>query len=609
VVTAGLRSVRDQIGPGAVAIAASDGETCETYLQLARFARLVVGTDHLDTPARLDALPAYDACERAFGVPANPASVEDIDATSLVVMIGGDATESHPGLYYRILDVRRTNRAKVILVDSRKTLAAAIADVHVRPAPGAEIAAVNALAAEALGAPSAGAARAAFEAAGGTRVELDAMAAAWRAARGVVTVIGPGALSTVAGAALADAVARLHVSTNQWGGLGRGVLFLPRGANATGVLACGVRPGRLPAGGRLDSAADRARFTSAWGASPEALPAEGLPLLAWPTAVGDGRLGALLALRVNPAAEFPDALAWRAAMTRAFTVVASTHVPSESTVFADVVLPLALVAGESNGTMMTLDRRCQLLEAATAPPGEARTADQLLRDLARPFAGTGALADSFGESAAEWERWREISRGTKLDASGISGERLRKELDVAWPCAAETEPGAVRIAAGAVVARAWSSVPAPRHPAVSAERPLLLIVGPVLEHDHSRMRTGRTPELHYEAPVPQLEMNPIDGSALAIPDGEWVTVESTTGAATARLWLTDRVAPGTVFLPEHFGFLSDLQGGSATLEEPEGLANLVVPGSLASTDAAPAGLPVPVSVRKSRRRDMRQRGI
>jgi anaerobic selenocysteine-containing dehydrogenase len=82
-------------------------------------------------------------------------------------------------------------------------------------------------------------------------------------------------------------------------------------------------------------------------------------------------------------------------------------------------------------------------------------------------------------------------------------------------------------------------------------------------------------------------------------------VESQTGSATARLWLTDRVAKGTVFLPEHFGFASDLQGGSAALEEPEGLANRLV-----QTGPGGGGVwPVPVSVRKAKRRDLRQRGL
>jgi anaerobic selenocysteine-containing dehydrogenase len=94
-------------------------------------------------------------------------------------------------------------------------------------------------------------------------------------------------------------------------------------------------------------------------------------------------------------------------------------------------------------------------------------------------------------------------------------------------------------------------------------------------------------------------MHPDDGRALELKDGDWVTVESATGQVTARIWLTDRVRHGELFLPEHFGCLSDLQGGSAAQKEPEGLAHLV-------TGTGPLA---PVRVRASRRRDMRRTGI
>ena len=616
-ITDGLRVARERSGPSGVAVGASDAETCETYLRLARLARATWRTDHLDTPARLDGLHAYDACERVFGTSANPSSVEDVDAAGLILLIGGDLADSHPGLYTRVLDARRTGRARVALVDSRKTLAAALADVHVRPRPGRELAVVHALAAGLLadgavppearawaqwlrgtaGAPGA------LAAAGVDRPSIDAILREWRAARGVVTLVGPVALSSTAGAPLARAVAQLHRATGQWGGAGRGCLFLPRGANVTGVVAAGVRPGHLPAGLRLDVPADRERIAAAWGVAAETLPVgAGLAMTEWPAAVRDGRLGALFLLRTNVAAEMPDAAAWREALGRCFCVVASTHVPSETTAFADVVLPLAMVAGESSGTMMSLDRRCQRLEMAQAPPQEARTAERILADLAGE--------DPAAPATDEWESWRDLARGTPFDATGIPALRLAGELDVAWPCAAEGQPGTVRLDAASAGAAEFVRTPSPADlPSPSAARPLLLIVGPLREHAGSRVRTGRTPELHYEAPVAQLEIHPEDAVGDGIVEGDWVTVESDTGSATMRVWLTDRVAKGTVFLPEHYGSVSDLQGGATAQDEPEGLALLIVGVRRSPEGGAPSALPMPVSVRKARRRDLRQRGI
>lgn len=575
----GLRAARARCGPGAVAMLASDAETCETYALLARVARADLGTDHVDTPARRDALAAYDACAESYGIAANAATVEDVDAAGLLVLVGGDLADSHPGLFLRVLDARRTGRAKVALLDSRRTLASAIADVHLRPGPGREADVVGALAVALR--------------TGRARADVAPVAELWRGARGVVTLVGPMALGTPAAGALVRAVAALHAATAQTGGAGRGFLVLPRGANAAAVVAAGVRPGALPFGRRLGDAADRARVAAAWDVAADALPRRaGLAFPAWPDAVTSGAIGAIVALRANPAVELPDAGAWRAALTSAFTVAATTHLPTETTAFADVVLPLAMVAGETSGTMMTLDRRCQRLERAVDPPGEARDAERILADLAgRPAPAPGA----------SWELWRDLAAGTAWDVTGIPTSRLREELDVPWPCPNAGAPGSVRLVLPpAPAARATAPAP-PAPPAPTAARPLLLAVGPLREHTASRVRTGRTAELHYEAPTARLEMHPADVSRAALADGEWVTVESGTGEVTVRLWATDRVAEGTLFLPEHFGFASDLQGGSDAQGEPEGCAMLVVPRD--------GTTPVPVSVRKARRRDLRRRAL
>jgi anaerobic selenocysteine-containing dehydrogenase len=647
----GIRSVRDRLGPPGIALLASDGETCETYGLLGRLARAGLGTDQLDTPARLDALHAYEACRQAFGVPANPGSVEDVDAAGLILLIGGDVAESHPALFYRVLDARRKGRARVVLVDWRKTEAAAVADLHLRPRPGHELAVVNALAARLLakrapadgaaawlswlrGSGSAiapacraplgrgpGAARRTFAAGAALRDAglapevIDSLRQLWPEEQGVVTLVGPTALGSAGGAMLARAVAQLHRATGQWGRQGRGVLFLPRGANATGILALGIAPGLLPAGGRLTNPADRARTAGAYGVPADRLPGTpGLGALEWPAAVKGGRIGAIVVHRANAAVEMPDAMQWREALTKAFVVASTTHVPTETTVFADVVLPLALVSGESAGTMMTVDRRCQLLERACDPPGEARAGDRIAMDLGRALVEPGVFAVLSGGKDwtpyAEWDRWRAMAAGTAFEAKGITSRRLGQELDVPWPSAAEDKPGAARLGAADAAPASYAPTPPPAcGPGPNTARPFLLVTGPLREHFGSRMRTGRTPELHYEAPAAQLEMHPDDGRRLTLADGDWVTIESEQGAATARLWLTDRVMPGVVFLPEHFGFLSDLQGGSATQKEPEGLAHRLTSCELVAGTDSPAGLEVAVSIRRALRRDMRQRGV
>ena len=267
-------------------------------------------------------------------------------------------------------------------------------------------------------------------------------------------------------------------------------------------------------------------------------------------------------------------------------------------------------AGETAGTTMTLDRRCHLLDAGCMPPGEARTSGETVAALARALlpAEQAALIDNGEWSVyAEWDRWRALSKGTVFESSGISAHRLREALDLAWPCAALDQPGTARFdATQAPAARYSATAPVVTEP---GSGDLVLVTGPLREHARARVITGKTSSLHYEAPSAQLEMHPHDGVALGLANGDWVVIESETGAAVMRLWLTERALPGVVFAPEHFGFTSDLQGGSLAQKEPEGLAHRVTSARLVGVGGAPAGMMPAVSVRAARRRDLRQRGI
>lgn len=624
----GLDAATQRTGPGGLGFLASDGETSETYHLLGKVARGFFGTDNIDTPARLDALHAYDACRDVFGVPGNAASLEDVDAADLIILMGGDLAETHPSLFYRALDSRRAGRSRVILIDPRKTLAAGVADLHLRPRAGHELAVVNAF-------PGPGRTLRVDEDLSRSDLhaeEVENLRRSWAGARAVTTIVGPGVLSGPAGASVALALCQLHRAAGRWGSPGQGVIFLPKGANAAGVVAHGAAPGRLPADRVIDNTAHREEVARTYGIQPDALPASpGLSSLDWPEAVLSGRMGGMVVLRCNPAAELPGAGRWREALGSAFVVAASTHTLTETEPFADVILPLALAAGETDGTMIALDRRYQLLEGAVPPPGEARTASDILLGLVRS-ASASAYEERFAGYGAgphvAMEEWRALSRGTPLDASGIDIQRLRKELGVKWPCLTVEDPGIDRIGPGTasegrvdehgaalpspVLREPLPSAPTPLPeslPEASSERPFLLVGGALRDHFRSRVRTGLTPELHYDAPVARIEMHPSDGSGMGLVDGQWITLASEWGRLSARVWLTDRSPRGLLFIPEHFGFLSDIQGGTETLKEPEGLFHLVTGDSPAAGSGAPAGCIVPVSVRPSRRRDMRRRAL
>jgi formate dehydrogenase major subunit len=98
----------------------------------------------------------------------------------------------------------------------------------------------------------------------------------------------------------------------------------------------------------------------------------------------------------------PDLAATREALARLDHLVVQDIFPTETTAFADVVLPAAALA-ESPGTVTNTDRIIQLVEPALPPPGDAREDWAIVCDMASrlglPWAGM-SLEAIFDEMAA-----------------------------------------------------------------------------------------------------------------------------------------------------------------------------------------------------------------
>ncbi|MDD3553419.1 MAG: molybdopterin dinucleotide binding domain-containing protein [Deltaproteobacteria bacterium] len=82
--------------------------------------------------------------------------------------------------------------------------------------------------------------------------------------------------------------------------------------------------------------------------------------------------------------------------------------------------------------------------------------------------------------------------------------------------------------------------------------PLALITGRRLEHYNNGSQTRRCQGFDRLSNMEVLEINPVDAQRLSVTDGEIVSVESRRGAVKARVSVTERSRPGTVFMAFHF---------------------------------------------------------
>ena len=177
----------------------------------------------------------------------------------------------------------------------------------------------------------------------------------------------------------------LHLATGQIGKPGAGPFSLTGQPNAMGGREVGGLATLLPGHRSVENAAHRAEMARHWGVPVERLsPRLGLTAVEMFEALADGRVKALWVAATNPLVSLPDQALVRAGLERAeLVVVQDAYFPTETTDYADVVLPAAQWS-EKEGTATSSERRVAYLGAAGPPPGRARPDWQIFADLGGP---------------------------------------------------------------------------------------------------------------------------------------------------------------------------------------------------------------------------------
>jgi NADH-quinone oxidoreductase subunit G len=319
--------------------------TLEDAYAYAKFARVALATNDIDMRAR-----PHSAEELQFLADhvAGRVSVTyaDLDQAPAVLLAGFEPEDECPIVFLRL---RKAVRHRGMAVYSLAALAShgltKLSGTLLPTVPGAEAAALTALAAE------------------------SAAAAAALRKPGAVILVGerlgevPGALS---------AAVRLAAET------GATLAWIPRRAGERGAVEAGALPNLLPGARRLGAVAATAEIARAWGVG--SLPADpGLSTSEILAAAGRGDIDALLIGGVDPA-DLADPAAALAAIEAAGFVVSLELRVSAVTDRADVVIPVAAVA-EKQGTFVNWEGRTGSFTAALSVPS-VRTDLHVLTALA-----------------------------------------------------------------------------------------------------------------------------------------------------------------------------------------------------------------------------------
>lgn len=565
-------------GPDAVGFYGSGQFLTEEYYVLNKLVKGFIGTNNLDTNSRLCMSSAVVGYKLALGEDSVPVSYADIELADCFFIAGANPAWCHPILFRRLEAHKQQNpNIKIIVVDPRKTQSCSVADLHLQITPGTDIVLYNAIAKvliekgmidlqfierstdgfEALKAEVAKTSLAEMAATCDVTVEEIELAASYIGnAKGFISMWAMGLNQSVIGVNKNLSLLNLSLITGHIGKPGSGPLSLTGQPNAMGGRETGGMANLASAHRNLNDPEHRKQIADFWGVDdvPEK---PGYSATEMFQALRDGKMKAVWILCTNPAVSLPDSNLVEEALNKAkFVIVQDISNRSDTVKYADLVLPAAAWL-EKEGTMTNSERRISYLNKVVDAPGEA-LADSVI--LSR-FADKMGFGNSFNykKSGDIYLEHAQLTKGTSIDISGLSHERLKNEGSFQWPVPDVEHKGTPRLFTDHQFYTPNKKAKIHAVPSENASEkispvyPLTLTTGRIRDQWHTMTKTGKVQKLNQHISKPYLEMNPADALSRSIKDNEPIEIFNERGSVRVTVKYSDDIKKGVVFLPMHWG--------------------------------------------------------
>ena len=225
---------------------------------------------------------------------------------------------------------------------------------------------------------------------------------------------------------------------------------------------------------------------------------------------------AMYILGLNPVVSYPDSNHVMRSLEKLDFLVVQDIFPTETTKYADVILPGACFA-EKDGTFTSGERRINRIRKAVNPPGDAK-ADCGYLCHARKEDGTQGLRLQVGRGCLERHAGgHPVDVRCDLPEDGEAGVRALALSDRGAPGDSYPAQGEVRgrrTASGTFFGIEYR----PPAEVADAEYPFTLMTGRLIFHYHTRTQTGRSKVLDYEVPEGYVQINVEDAKRLGIKE-------------------------------------------------------------------------------------------
>lgn len=501
----------------------------------------------------------------SLGAGAATNSLSQMPDIDTLFLFGSNPTEAHP-IVSLWLKKALSKGAKLVVGDPRKTWMAKHADVWLNLKPGSNIAMLNGLvnvilengwenndfiAKRTEGFDELKAKVKEYDLdrveklTGVTKKNIIEAARLYSYADKAMIVYGLGITEHQTGTENAMAIANLALVCGHLGRPSTGIMALRGQNNVQGASDLGPLPSTLPGYQSVTSQDVRTKFEKAWGVKIS--PKPGLKSVEMLDECKRGNFKAIFILGEDPAQTDPDLHhVWSALEAVDFLVVQDIF-HTETTRFADVILPGASFA-EKDGTFTNGERRVQRVRKAIEPlsgMAEWQVISKLSTLMGYPmnYSHPSEIMDEIASLVPIY--------------GGISYERIEKK-GIQWPCPTKDHPGTTTLytdlfsrpggLAKFMVLDHKGSGETPDN-----NYPYVLITGRVREHYNNGSMTRRVPGIMELVPEELLEISPEDAKALDIKNGDVVSVSSRRGEVRVKTKVTRRSQPGNVFLTFHHG--------------------------------------------------------
>ena len=558
-----FNKIKKEHGPDAIAGIASSRTTNEENYLMQKFIRAVIGTNNIDGCARVCHSPTALGMQRTYGTGAATNSVDDINDTDLMMVIGANPTKGHPVTGAKMKQ-RAMKGAKLIVIDPYRTEIAKYADFHLQLRPGTNVAVLNMMLYYIV---MEGLANNEFiqsrtegyeefvqsihkldidkleEISGVDRKLVKGAALAYATAPNAMSFHGLGVTEHSQGTFTVMLIAQLAMITGNIGRRGVGVNPLRGQNNVQGSADMGVQPHQ--GAGYMDVNNEEVinMYSDFYGA--EVPLGEGLKIPQMFDAAIAGELKAAWVIGEDVAQTDPNTKHVVKALANLDMLIVQELFMTETALLADVVLPGASFL-EKSGTFTNGERRIQRVQKVVEPIGNSKADGQIIIDVMNRMGYKQADYDA-KTMLEEISQIVPFFKGVKWEELGDNGKQWPVKEDGTDTQILHTEE--FKIGKGKFKAFDWrESEEITEH---GKQFPFILTTVRELEHYNCGAMTRRTGNVDILG-EDYLVISPVDAEAKGIKHGDMVCITSERGKADVRAKVSTDVKSGVLSSTFHF---------------------------------------------------------